>query len=48
MFGRLTMGKLEVFGPTTARFLDHRYVGTMSTLALGHASYGLLLNENGT
>jgi sarcosine oxidase subunit alpha len=42
------LGKLEVFGPDAARFLDLMYVGTMSTLAIGQARYGVLLNENGT
>ncbi len=42
------LGKLEVFGPDAARFLDLMYVGTMSTLPIGQARYGLLLNENGT
>ncbi len=42
------LGKLEVFGPDAARFLDLMYVGTMSTLATGQARYGVLLNENGT
>ncbi|HEV2228237.1 MAG TPA: 2Fe-2S iron-sulfur cluster-binding protein [Steroidobacteraceae bacterium] len=42
------LGKLEVFGPGAARFLDLMYVGTMSTLAPGQARYGVLLNENGT
>ena len=42
------LGKLEVFGPDAARFLDLMYVGTMSTLAVGQARYGLLLNEHGT
>lgn len=42
------LGKLEVFGPDAARFLDLMYVGTMSTLAAGQARYGVLLNENGT
>jgi len=41
------LGKLEVFGPDAARFLDLMYVGTMSTLLPGEARYGLLLNENG-
>lgn len=34
-------------GPDAAAFLDLMYVGTMSTLAVGSARYGLLLNENG-
>jgi sarcosine oxidase subunit alpha len=42
------LGKLEVFGPDAARFLDLMYVGVMSTLRVGQARYGLLLNENGT
>jgi sarcosine oxidase subunit alpha len=41
------LGKLEVFGPDAARFLDLMYVGTMSTLKIGQARYGVLLNENG-
>jgi sarcosine oxidase subunit alpha len=41
------LGKLEIYGPDAAHFLDLMYVGTMSTLALGQARYGLLLNENG-
>lgn len=42
------LGKLEVFGPDAARFLDLMYVGTMSNLAAGQARYGVLLDENGT
>jgi sarcosine oxidase subunit alpha len=41
------LGKLELFGPDVAEFLDLMYVGTMSTLRVGQARYGLLLNENG-
>jgi len=41
------LGKLEVFGPDAAEFLDLMYVGTMSTLSAGQARYGVLLNENG-
>jgi sarcosine oxidase subunit alpha len=41
------LGKLEIFGPDAAHFLDLMYVGTMSTLAIGQARYGVLLNENG-
>jgi sarcosine oxidase subunit alpha len=48
LFDGSPLGKLEVFGPDAARFLDLMYVGTMSTLALGQARYGLILNENGT
>jgi sarcosine oxidase, subunit alpha len=41
------LGKIEVFGPDAAEFLDLMYVGTMSNLNPGQARYGLLLNENG-
>jgi sarcosine oxidase subunit alpha len=41
------LGKIEIYGPDAAQFLDLMYVGTMSTLSLGQARYGLLLNENG-
>jgi sarcosine oxidase subunit alpha len=41
------LGKLEIYGPDAAQFLDLMYVGTMSTLNAGQARYGLLLNENG-
>jgi sarcosine oxidase subunit alpha len=41
------LGKLEIFGPDAAHFLDLMYVGAMSTLAPGQARYGILLNENG-
>ena len=41
------LGKLEIFGPDAAQFLDLMYVGTMSTLAVGQARYGIVLNENG-
>jgi len=42
------LGKLEIYGPDAAQFLDLMYVGTMSTLAIGQARYGVLLNEHGT
>ena len=47
MFDGSPLGKLEIFGPDAAQFLDLMYVGTMSNLSLGQARYGLLLNENG-
>jgi sarcosine oxidase, subunit alpha len=47
IFDGSPLGKLEIFGPDAARFLDLMYVGTMSTLSEGQARYGLLLNENG-
>jgi sarcosine oxidase, subunit alpha len=42
------LGKLEIYGPDAAQFLDLMYVGTLSTLAVGQARYGVLLNEHGT
>jgi len=48
LFDGSPLGKLEVFGPDAARFLDFMYVGSVSNLAIGQARYGLLLNENGT
>lgn len=47
LFEGSPLGKIEVYGPDAAAFLDLMYVGTMSTLAIGAARYGLLLNENG-
>ena len=47
LFEGSPLGKIEVIGPDAADFLDLMYVGTMSTLALGGARYGLLINENG-
>jgi sarcosine oxidase subunit alpha len=41
------LGKLELYGPDAAHFLDLMYLGTMSNLKPGQARYGLLLNENG-
>jgi sarcosine oxidase, subunit alpha len=48
LFDGSPLGKLEVYGPDAARFLDLMYVGTMSKLAIGQARYGLLLSEHGT
>jgi sarcosine oxidase, subunit alpha len=47
LFDGSPLGKLEVFGRDAAHFLDLMYVGTMSTLAIGQARYGVLLNEHG-
>jgi sarcosine oxidase, subunit alpha len=47
IFDGSPLGKLEIFGPDAATFLDLMYVGTLSTLAVGQARYGLILNENG-
>lgn len=47
LFDGSPLGKIEIYGPDAAAFLDLMYVGTMSTLAVGSARYGVLLNENG-
>ncbi len=47
LFDGSPLGKLEIWGPDAAQFLDLMYVGTMSTLRVGQARYGLVLNENG-
>lgn len=47
IFDGTPLGKLEVFGPDAAAFLDLMYVGSVSTLGVGQARYGLLLNEHG-
>jgi sarcosine oxidase subunit alpha len=41
------LGKILVRGPDAADFLDRIYANTMSTLAIGQARYGLMLNEKG-
>ena len=47
LFEGSPLGKIEVFGPDAGAFLDLMYVGTMSSLAVGQARYGVLLDENG-
>lgn len=47
LFDGSPLGKLEVAGSDAAAFLDLMYVGTMSTLPVGGARHGVLLNENG-
>lgn len=41
------LGKIIVRGPQSAVLLDRLYANTMSTLAVGQARYGLMLNEKG-
>jgi sarcosine oxidase subunit alpha len=48
LFDGSPLGKIEIYGPDAGQFLDLMYVGTMSTLAIGQARYGVLLNEHGT
>lgn len=47
VFDGSPLGKIEVAGPDAADFLDRMYVGTMSTVPVGGARYGVLLHENG-
>ena len=47
LFEGSPLGKIELYGPDAAAFLDLMYVGTMSTIPVGGARYGLLINENG-
>ena len=47
LFEGSPLGKIEVSGPDAAIFLDRIYANTMSTLKLGKARYGLMLNEVG-
>ncbi|AMO23649.1 sarcosine oxidase subunit alpha family protein [Ramlibacter solisilvae] len=47
LFEGSPLGKIEVYGPDAAAFLDLMYVGNISTIAVGNARYGLMLNENG-
>jgi sarcosine oxidase subunit alpha len=47
LFDGSPLGKIEVAGPDAATFLDRIYVGNASTLKVGKARYGLMLNENG-
>ena len=47
VFDGSPLGKLEVFGADAARFLDFMYANSISSLELGRARYGLVLNEHG-
>lgn len=42
-----TLGKIEVFGPDAAEFLDFIYTNTLSTVAVGRIRYGVMLREDG-
>ncbi len=42
-----TLGKIEIKGPDAGEFLDRMYTNTFSTLKVGRARYGLMLNELG-
>jgi sarcosine oxidase, subunit alpha len=47
LFEGSPLGKIEVIGPDAGVFLDRIYANTMSTLKIGKARYGLMLNELG-
>ncbi|HEY3889616.1 MAG TPA: 2Fe-2S iron-sulfur cluster-binding protein, partial [Caulobacteraceae bacterium] len=47
LFDASPLGKIEVVGPDAGRFLDRIYANPMSSLAIGRARYGLMLNELG-
>ena len=42
-----TLGKIEIYGPAAAEFLDRVYAGRYSDLAVGMTRYGLMLDESG-
>ncbi|MGB3875526.1 MAG: sarcosine oxidase subunit alpha family protein [Shinella zoogloeoides] len=42
-----TLGKIEVFGPDAAEFLNRLYCNPMLRLPVGKARYGLMLREDG-
>ncbi len=47
LFDGSPLGKIEVSGPDAAIFLDRIYANAMSSLKVGKARYGLMLNELG-
>ncbi|NQY98657.1 MAG: sarcosine oxidase subunit alpha family protein [Henriciella sp.] len=47
LFDASPLGKIEVFGPDAAEFLNRIYANNMKTLKVGRCRYGLMLNENG-
>ena len=47
LFDGSPLGKIEVVGKDAGVFLDRIYVGDASSLKVGRARYGLMLNENG-
>jgi sarcosine oxidase subunit alpha len=47
LFEGSPLGKIEIKGPDSAKFLDRLYANTMSTLKPGKIRYGLMLNELG-
>ena len=47
LFEASPLGKIEVFGPDAAEFLNRIYVNNMKSLKPGRCRYGIMLNENG-
>lgn len=47
LFDGSPLGKIEVFGPDAAQFLNRMYVNNLATLRVGAARYALMTNENG-
>ena len=47
IFDNSPIGKIEVKGPDATEFLHRVYINDVHGLAVGHARYGLMLNENG-
>ena len=42
-----TLGKIEINGPDSAKFLDRVYVNNWSKLQIGRCRYGLMLGDDG-
>jgi len=47
MIDASTLGKIDVQGPDSARFLDRIYANNVGDLAIGRCRYGVMLDENG-
>ncbi|GAA5231481.1 FAD-dependent oxidoreductase [Verticiella sediminum] len=47
LFDGTPLGKIAVYGPDAAEFLDLMFVGQISTLRIGGARYGVRLSEHG-
>ncbi len=47
LFDASTLGKIEVAGPDSGRFLDRIYVNRWSNLAVGQCRYGVMCRDDG-
>ena len=47
MFEGSPLGKIEVYGPDAAEFLNRIYVNNLKSLQPGRCRYGIMLTENG-